>query len=77
VEREIFSLLQNAVPVSILKCQKGNLWFSHGAPWTVGTVPEKALAHKNIIFQYEYTARRTRDSPVENYIGDIEWHEVV
>ena len=51
VEREIFSLLQNAVPVSILKCQKGNLWFSHGAPWTVGTVPEKALAHKNIIFQ--------------------------
>jgi len=50
-ERESFSLLQNAVPVSILKCQKGNLWFSHGAPWTVGTVPVKALAHKNIIFQ--------------------------
>jgi hypothetical protein len=54
VERLIFHyFLHNAVPVSIIKCQKRKfiLWFSHGAPWKIRKTPEKALERKIIIFQ--------------------------
>jgi hypothetical protein len=53
-ERLIFHyFLHNAVPVSIIKCQKRKfiLWFSHGAPWKIRKTPEKALERKIIIFQ--------------------------